>query len=167
MRGERSQRIEQLYHEAREHNPSQRAAFLQQACNGDDVLRHEVESLLAEDAGVQSFLEAPALELVSEMSGKDSNPSMIGRHVGSYSIVSLVGKGGMGEVYCARDTKLGRDVAIKILPAAFARDPERLSRFRREARLLASLNHPNIATIYGIEESDGLHCLIMELVPGK
>src|SRR5215470_17096871 len=108
MSRERSQRVEQLYHAARERDPSQRAAFLQQACNGDDALRREVESLLAEDAGVQSFLEAPALEFARKMSGEDSNRSMIGHQVGSYSILSFVGKGGMGEVYCARDTKLGR-----------------------------------------------------------
>src|SRR5262245_54587906 len=134
MPEERSQRIEQLYHAARERDPSQRSAFLQQACDGDDPLRREVESLLAQDAGVQSFLEAPAMEFVKKMSGEDSNRSMIGRQLGSYSILSLVGKGGMGEVYCARDTKLGRDVAIKILPPAFARDAECLARFRREAR---------------------------------
>jgi len=92
---------------------------------------------------------------------------VIGRQIGSYSILSLLAKGGMGEVYCARDTKLGRDVALKILPTDFECDPERLARFRREARLLASLNHPHIAAIYGMEESGGTHCLVMELVPGE
>src|SRR5207249_6564409 len=131
MPAERSQQIERLYHEARERDPRERAAFLVQACAGDNALRREVESLLAEDSGVRSFLETPALEFV-----KDAGPSMIGRQIGPYSVVSLLAKGGMGEVYRARDTKLGRDVAIKILPASFARDPERLARFRREARLL-------------------------------
>src|SRR5207245_10163318 len=83
-----------------------------------------------------------------------------------YEIVSAIGSGGMGEVYQAHDTKLGRDVAIKVLPEAFAHDPQRLSRFQREAKLLASLNHPNIATIHGLEESSGTHYLVMELVPG-
>src|ERR1700747_1675614 len=73
----------------------------------------------------------------------------------------------MGEVYQAHDTKLGRDVAIKVLPSAFVHDPDRLSRFQREARMLASLNHPNIATIYGLEHSEGVHYLVMELVPGQ
>jgi eukaryotic-like serine/threonine-protein kinase len=84
-----------------------------------------------------------------------------------YEIVALIGTGGMGEVYQAHDTKLGRDVAIKVLPEAFAHDPQRLSRFQHEAKLLASLNHPNIATIHGLEESNGTHYLVMELVPGE
>ena len=90
-----------------------------------------------------------------------------GTSLGSYEVVALIGSGGMGEVYQAHDTKLGRDVAIKVLPEAFAHDPQRLSRFQREAKLLASLNHPNIATIHGLEESNGTHYLVMELVPGE
>src|SRR5580700_11066255 len=89
-----------------------------------------------------------------------------GTRLGPYEILSAIGAGGMGEVYRARDTKLGRDVAIKALPEAFARDPERLSRFQREAKTLASLNHPNIAAIYGLEENVGSSYLVMELVPG-
>ena len=90
-----------------------------------------------------------------------------GVRLGPYEIVAPLGAGGMGEVYRARDTKLGRDVAIKVLPASFAADPERLARFEREARLLASLNHPNIGAIYGVEESAGLVGLVLELVGGK
>jgi serine/threonine protein kinase len=90
-----------------------------------------------------------------------------GAHLGSYKIVAQIGSGGMGEVYQAHDTKLERDVAIKILPEAFAHDPERLSRFQREAKMLASQNHPTIATIYGLEQSNGTHYLVMELVPGE
>src|ERR1700674_5214642 len=90
-----------------------------------------------------------------------------GTKFGSYEMVALIGAGGMGEVYQAHDTKLGRDVAIKVLPEAFAHDPEKLSRFQREAKLLASLNHPNIATIYGLEDSNGTSYLVMELVPGE
>jgi hypothetical protein len=90
-----------------------------------------------------------------------------GIKLGSYEITGAIGAGGMGEVYKAHDTKLGRDVAIKVLPEAFAHDSERLSRFQREAKILASLNHPNIATIYGLEHSDGTHFLIMELVAGE
>ena len=89
-----------------------------------------------------------------------------GGRVGIYEILSPLGAGGMGEVYRARDTKLNRDVAIKVLPDAFATDPDRLARFQREAQVLASLNHPNIAAIYGLEDSDGLHALVMELVEG-
>src|SRR6202165_5378013 len=90
-----------------------------------------------------------------------------GTKLGSYEVVAQIGAGGMGEVYQAHDTKLGRDVAIKVLPAEFINDPERLSRFQREARTLAALNHPNIATIHGLEQSDGVHYLVMELVPGQ
>ena len=90
-----------------------------------------------------------------------------GRKLAHYEIVEPIGKGGMGEVYRARDGKLGRDVAIKVLPEEFSRDSERLARFKREAKVLASLNHPNIAAIYGLEQSDSIHYLVLELVPGE
>src|SRR6266496_5282260 len=90
-----------------------------------------------------------------------------GTRLGNFEILDPLGKGGMGEVYQARDTRLGRDVAIKVLPEAFARDPARAARFDREARLLAAINHPAIAAIYGAEEFDSLRCIIMELVPGE
>src|SRR5271165_7266630 len=90
-----------------------------------------------------------------------------GTKLGPYEIQSLLGAGGMGEVYRAHDSLLGRDVALKVLPKEFVCDPDRLARFRREAQLLASLNHPNIATIHGLEDSGGSYCLVMELVPGQ
>jgi serine/threonine protein kinase/Flp pilus assembly protein TadD len=167
MTSDRWQRIEQLYHATLEREENQRAAFLKEACAGDDALRQEVESLLAHEKGVGSFLEAPALEAAAKMLSKDVGRSLVGHQIGSYQVLSLLGAGGMGEVYEARDSKLGRNVAIKVLPAAFAHDPERLSRFEREARMLASLNHPNIATIHGLEQTDGVQCLVMELVPGE
>jgi len=94
-------------------------------------------------------------------------PLSTGTRLGSYEVVAQIGAGGMGEVYQAHDTKLGRDVAIKLLPEVFAHDPERLARFQREARMLAALNHPNIAAIYGLEEDASRNYLVMELVPGK
>ena len=94
-------------------------------------------------------------------------PLSVGDRLGPYEILAPIGAGGMGEVYRARDTKLEREVAVKVLPAALARDPERLARFEREAKVLASLNHPNIAQIYGVEESGGIRALVMELVPGQ
>src|SRR3989441_6677744 len=94
-------------------------------------------------------------------------PISTGTRLGSYELGVQIGAGGMGEVYQAHDTKLGRDVAIKVLPEAFAHDPERLARFQREAKMLASLNHPNIAAIYGLEEDAGRNYLVMELVPGE
>ena len=94
-------------------------------------------------------------------------PLAAGTRLGPYEIVAPIGAGGMGEVYRARDTKLNRDVAIKVLPDLFANDSERLARFQREAQVLASLNHPNIAHIHGLEDSDGVHALVMELVEGE
>jgi serine/threonine protein kinase len=94
-------------------------------------------------------------------------PLAIGSRVGSYEVLGLLGAGGRGEVYRARDMRLGRDIALKILSPGFTSDPERLARFEREARVLASLNHPNIAAIHGLEESDGLRALILELVDGE
>ncbi len=91
---------------------------------------------------------------------------MVGQTLGAYLVVARLGEGGMGEVYRARDTKLGRDVAVKVLPAAFTADPERLARFAREAQTLAALNHPNIATIYGLEDIEGGRALVMELAEG-
>jgi eukaryotic-like serine/threonine-protein kinase len=92
---------------------------------------------------------------------------LVGRRLGVFEVQSLLGAGGMGEVYRARDTRLGRDVAIKVLPSHFANDPDRLARLAREARLLAALNHPHIGTIYGLEEVDGVRALVMELVDGS
>jgi eukaryotic-like serine/threonine-protein kinase len=151
MNPERWQQIDELYHAAREDR-----AVLDQA---DPELRREVESLLAQEKGA-GFLESPALEVAAQqLAGQD----LIGRRIGSYQVLSQLGAGGMGEVYRAKDTKLKREVALKVLPEAFAGDPARMARFQREAEVLASLNHPNIAQIYGIEE----RALVMELVPGK
>src|SRR5262249_19052550 len=100
------------------------------------------------------------------MSCEDQGQSMIERQFGPYSVVSLLAQGGMGEVYRARDTQLQRDVALKLLPKTFATDPERLARFQREAQVLAALNHPNIAQIYGLEGSGTSRCIVMELVDG-
>ncbi len=92
---------------------------------------------------------------------------MIGKHVAHYTITEKIGAGGMGDVYRARDNKLGRDVALKVLPDAFAADPQRMARFKREARILASLNHPNIAAIHGVEDTGDVRCLVLELVEGE
>src|SRR5206468_7286031 len=99
--------------------------------------------------------------------GEQRTDPLIGRRVGGYEILDLIGVGGMGEVYRARDTKLGRDVALKLLPSDFIHDPERIARFGREAQLLAALNHPHIAAIYGLEDSDGVPALVLELVEGE
>jgi serine/threonine-protein kinase len=164
-RNPRWERIEELYHAALARDASERAAFLQAACVEDDAVRREVESLLAEGSGIP-FLGMPALELA----GRDlaaSASARVGRRIGGYEIRAFIGAGGMGEVYRARDTKLHRDVALKILPGAVTHDPERIARFAREAHLLAVLNHPHLAAIYGLEESDGVLALVLELVEGE
>ena len=160
----RWRRIEEIYHAALERDESERPAFVKAACGDDDMLRREVESLLAEGAA-EEFLATPALELAGREMGSEA--VLIGRQLGPYQILSLLGAGGMGEVYRARDTKLGRDVAIKVLPSAVSQDADRVTRFAREARLLAALNHPNIAAIHGFEESDGISALVLELVEGE
>ena len=167
MKSERWQQIDNLLEAALERKESERSAFLKEACAGDESLQEEVESLLAADKQAEDLIEAPAVEMIAEGFAKNQSGSLKGRRMGSYKILSLLGAGGMGEVYRARDMKLEREVAIKVLPAEFTQDPERVARFQREAKLLASLNHPNIAAIHGLEESDGLQFLVLELVEGK
>jgi len=150
-----------LFHAALDREPEERQAFLGIACGKDTELRRQIELLLAKEKEAENFLETPVLD--------ETTVTRIfpGRQFGPYRIVSPLGVGGMGEVYRAFDCKLGRNVAIKTVPTEFARDAERLARFRREARTLASLNHPNIAAIYGLEESDDVDCLVLELVEGE
>src|SRR5262245_31902713 len=138
-----------------------RQAYLAEACGSDAVLRARVDVLLDAGDRIGTFLETPAA-LLLEQQRRD----LTGRVVNTYQLVARLGTGGMGEVYRARDTRLNRDVALKVLPDAFAADPERLARFRREAQVLASLNHPHIGSIYGVEESAGIHALVLELVEG-
>jgi len=164
MDDERWTIVDRLFDAALEREPHERAAFLDEACAHDEALRREVESLLAHESRAAGFLSTPAAALPDAVMSKGT--SVMGRQLGPYAIYERLGAGGMGEVYRARDTKLGRDVAIKILPRLFATDAERRARFDREARLLASLNHPHIGAIYGVEEMDGTPVLILELVDG-
>jgi eukaryotic-like serine/threonine-protein kinase len=157
---ERWQEIKPILAGALERPPGDRSAYLKEAC-ADSDMRREVDSLLAangdgdDDGFLAPITRTPWKELSS------------GSKIGAYEIVSRIGAGGMGEVYQARDSALGRSVAIKVLPPDFAADSERLLRFQQEARILASLNHPNIATIYGLEQSDGKPYLVMEFIPGE
>jgi eukaryotic-like serine/threonine-protein kinase len=159
-------RISDLYHRALACTPEDRNTFLEAACDGDAALRDELESLLRYEADSARFLETPVAVVAHDLEGTPDTSQMIGRQLGPYTFIAPLGSGGMGEVYRARDTKLGRDVAIKILPSQFTADPERRVRFAREARLLATLNHPHIGAIYGLEESDGVTALVLELVEG-
>lgn len=158
---ERFQEIQELFQLAVNLPPPDREAFLREKCFADESLRHEIELLLAEDARPSGFVQtgyggSPVLRSVLA----------IGSRLGPYEFAEIIGSGGMGEVYRARDTKLHRDVALKVLPPNFAGDPERVSRFRWEAQLLGSLNHPHIAAIYGLEDSNGMLALVMELAEG-
>jgi serine/threonine protein kinase len=169
MTPERLRQIEELYHSVREREPSQRAEFLAAACQGDEELHREVESLLASNASNAAFLEEPMREAVEllDLQRSGSQPQLAaGFELGSYRIVERVGAGGMGEVYRATDTKLGRSVALKIIRAELLENPENLRRFEREARALASLNHPRVAAIHGLEEFGGTKFLVLEYVPG-
>ena len=166
MTPERWRQITELFHAALERDARDRAAFLADACAGDEGVRREVESMLAQPASSGGFLDGPAFDAAPTLDGTEGSV-LTGRRFGLYQMQARIGAGGMGEVYRARDTKLGRDVAIKVLPRAFTNDPERLARFEREARLLAALNHPHIGAIYGLEEADGVRGLVLELVPGE
>ena len=156
---------ERIFHAALERPAAARAAFLTEACAGDDELRRDVQSLLDQMSSTE-FLEQPALQIAAGLVTAASLAPLTGRQIGVYSIKALLGRGGMGEVYRALDTRLGREVAIKVLPPALMADPDRLARFEREARVLASLNHPHIGMLYGLEESGGHLALILELVEG-
>ena len=163
---ERWTTVDRLLEAALDRAPDDRAAFLREACPDDEALRQEVEALLTHATSAGDFLERPALELLGRVLVEGGNPSLLGRQLGPHRILSLLAIGGMGEVYRARDTRLNRDVAIKVLPEQLALDPDRLARLKREAQVLASLNHPNIAAIYGFEEADGVQALVLELVEG-
>ena len=166
MNAERWQRIENLLQSALERKPEERAAFLDQACLADEDLRREVGSLLASSDQADEFLKSPAVEDAAHLLANTKNNSMLGRRLGFYQILSQLGAGGMGEVYLAQDTRLGRKVALKVLPAFFTRDEERIRRFKQEARAASALNHPNVATIYEIGEADQTIYIAMEYVEG-
>ena len=162
---ERRQRIDELCDAALDRSTDERAAFVASACQDDHALRQEVESLLAHAEMADRFLATTVTVVAAEMFAND-HEALVGRQLGPYAIQSFLGAGGMGEVYRARDTRLGRDVAIKVLPDPFVSIPGRLARFELEARVLATLNHPHIAAIYGIEEVDDVRGLVLELVEG-
>jgi serine/threonine-protein kinase len=167
MTPERYRQVGDLYHRALEIATDQRAAFLDQACASDEPLRRDVESLLALDRQAENFMEEPALEVAAEMLAAEQAHSIIGQSIGHYQIISLLDAGGMGEVYLARDSRLGRKVALKLLPPSFMKDGERVRRFKQEARAASALNHPNIITIYEIGEADDLHYIAAEFIEGQ
>jgi serine/threonine protein kinase/Tol biopolymer transport system component len=168
----RWQQIERLFHDALERPLEERAAFLDRSCAGDESLRREVNALLDSPATANRFLDRDALEVAAGLVSVSKMPVLLGRRLGVYQLQERIGSGGMGEVYRAHDTRLGRDVAIKILPHGFSADPNRQARFEREARVLAALNHPNIGAVYGFEEGvtesgETVRGIILELIEGE
>jgi serine/threonine protein kinase len=160
------ERIRAVFHAALAQPAGTRTRVLLDACEGDELIRREVESLLAAHDAAHQFLESPAVTLGGGPVVQTATALQAGTRIGNFHVVGPLGSGGMGEVYRARDEKLRRDVALKLLPRALAADPERLARFERESRLLAALNHPHIATIHSVEHADGVDALVMELIEG-
>jgi serine/threonine protein kinase/Tol biopolymer transport system component len=167
---ERWKEVESILRAALTRASDERASFVAEACAGDSELRREIESLLARETSTNEFLSTPAVALLA---AREETAPYIGREFGAYTIVDLLGSGGMGHVYRARDRQLDRDVAIKLLPPVFTKDEDRLIRFEREAKILAALNHPHIGSIYGLERVDtptgsgqAVPALVLELVEG-
>lgn len=160
MAPDRWRKIEALYEAALAIEPERRAGFLEQSCPGEESLRQEVESLLLHGENAGGFLEDSPLAAATATALKP------GSKLGSFEILGLLGKGGMGQVFRARDARLGRDVAIKVLPPDFAQDTERLRRFEHEARAASALNHPNIVSVHDVGSADGIRWIITELVDG-
>jgi eukaryotic-like serine/threonine-protein kinase len=167
MTGERWREIEKLYHAALELDEDKRLAFLDQACAGDEALRRELQSLLSFEDRAENFIESPALEVAASMLAKDQDYSAVGSWIGPYQVLSLIGAGGMGKVYLAQDSRLGRKIALKVLPKEFTQDPDRVRRFEQEARAASALNHPNIITIFEIGRVDDAHYIATEYIEGR
>ena len=173
MNAERYETIGQLFHRALELPPENRAAFLSDACGADEDLRQEVESLLASHDDAGDFVAGPARNVAAEWLARyedaeaDAATETVSGRIGAYEVLSLIGRGGMGEVYLAHDTRLGRNVAVKLLQSALTSNPDAVRRFEQEARAASSLNHPNIVTIYEIGELLERRFIAMEFVEGQ
>src|SRR2546426_4045513 len=165
MNPERWQQIKSLLQSALERAPGERAAFLDEACAGTPSLRSQVESLIVSYEQAGGFIESPAIEVMANSLG-DQTDSLAGQSFGPYQINARIGTGGMGEVYLAQDSRLGRRVALKMLPDYCTRDDERVRRFQQEARAASALNHPNILTIYEIGHIDSRHFIATEFIEG-
>ena len=167
MDAERWARIKPIFYAAAERPADERAAFIRSQCDGDETLASEVESLLAAHDGAGSFIEAlPTGEATAALEDLPAEP-MIGRQVGPYKVINLIGRGGMGEVYLAQDSRLARKVALKLLPSELTKDQDRLRRFRQEAQAASALNHPNILTIHDIGEAGSIRFLATEFIEGE
>lgn len=166
-KADRWQTIDRLFHSTLSCAPEKRAGFLSQACGDDEALRVEVESLLRAHEQDGSFLDLPAYEVAADFLADAFGGLFAGQQIGPYKIISPLAAGGMGEVYLAQDSRLGRKIALKLLPPDFARDQHRVRRFAQEARAASALNHPNVCVIHEVgKTSDGRHFIAMELIEG-
>ena len=167
MRSEQYQKVGQLYHAALDLPRETRSVFLDGACEGDQELRQEVQSLLVAHDEAGDFIETPALDVAAQWIAREEEAETLSGRIGAYEVLSLIGRGGMGEVYLAHDTRLGRQVALKMLPSQLIGNLDAVRRFEQEARAASSLNHPNIVTIHEIGEVHGRRFLAMEFVEGQ
>ena len=167
MTPERWKQVNHLLDCALKLDPGDRAGFLDRACVDDSELRKEVDSLIRAYERSGNFIDSPPLAPVAQLFASDRTYLSAGHRIGHYKIISLIGSGGMGDVYRAQDTRLGRNVALKLVPSSFTRDPERVRRFAQEARAVSALNHPNIITIFDIQQIDGLHFIATEYIEGQ
>ena len=167
MTPERYKQVGDIYRMAIELPTESRAKFLETACGGDAALRHDVELLLAHQSESGGWLDGRALDLAAEALAKAQSGSWLNRQVSHYKVHALLGAGGMGEVYRARDTRLSRDVALKVLPVAYSTNPEWLRRFEREARAAGQLNHPGILTVYDVGIHEKAPYIVSELLEGE
>ena len=166
MTPEQWEKVSEIFHEASELDGDERIRYLDSQCDGDDSLRREVESLLAANSKAGSFISEPVAGAFASRLLKGA-AFAAGEMLGHYRIIAKIGSGGMGEVYLAADTKLGRNVALKTLSPIFQDDDDFLRRFRNEARAAAALNHPHVATVYSVEEANGHTFIAMEYIEGK
>jgi eukaryotic-like serine/threonine-protein kinase len=166
MKAERWKQVNDLFQSAIERAPEERAAFLDEACQGDEGLRREVGSLLTSHERSENFIELPAFEVAPELVTNERAGALVGKLIGHYRIESLIGVGGMGEVYLARDERLGRKAALKLLPDSLTTDETQLSRFKNEARSASALNHPNILTVYEIGAEGNRQFIATEFIEG-
>src|SRR6266550_5514919 len=161
------QQAKEIFEGALERTSAERAEFLDRACTGDAALREEVESLLRSYYEAGSFMESPAVASAGASFVGKHTQLKVGQRVKHYEVLAPIGEGGMGEVYLARDTTLGRRVALKLLPEYVSRDPDRLRRFKREARTASTLSHPNVCVIHEIGETEDARPFIaMEYIEG-
>lgn len=169
MSPERWQQIDEILEQALDLAPESRTAFLAEACAGNASLHQEVLALLAANDNAGSFIEKPPATAIGELmtDNPEQTGKLEGQTLGHYQILSLIGKGGMGEVYLAQDTRLGRKLALKLLPKSFTQDSDRVRRFQQEARTASALNHPNIITVYDIGQFDGLYFIATEFIEGE